>query len=335
MATLLETPAQRLPSPRRGTMRASLLSVGTSLPIRVETNQNLALEYGLSEDWISRRCGFERRLVAGEESAISLGATAALEATVAAMAKPDLLLCATYSPDVLLAPIAPAIAHRAGLGSIAAFDINAACTGGLTALLTGIAYITAGVFHRVLVVATDTTTKHLDDRDLKTRMLFSDGAAAILLGEAAGKSVTLQVRSHVLGSDGSGLGLFSAPWTEAAGGRPRARMDGPALFRFAVETGARVFERLCNEAGIDPSQLTRVLLHQANRRITRAIQQAVSSPPERWPETPHIGNLAGASLLFLLAEEFRRGALIPGELMALIAFGAGLCWAGSIVEVVQ
>jgi 3-oxoacyl-[acyl-carrier-protein] synthase-3 len=311
-----------------------IVSVGSALPRQAVTNRDLAAEYGVTEEWITRRCGIECRYVSGDETATSLGAQATRKALAESEVRPDLLLCATFSPDALLTPIAPAIAVQAGLEGIAAFDLNAACAGGLTAFLSGLAFISSGLFQNVLVVATDTTTKHLAQADLSTRMLFSDGAAAILLGRPAGDSATLRVRSHRWGSDGNGAGFFCAEWCQPRGGlRPCVNMDGPALFRFAVETGKRTLTELCSDAEIAPESLSRILIHQANARISSAIRDEFSVPAERWPEAFQLGNLAGASLLFLMAEEFTNRRAVCGDLLALIAFGAGLTWAGSVLEV--
>lgn len=310
-----------------------ILASGSALPERVVENSELAAEFGVTEEWIERRCGIRRRFVAEHETATSLGAEAARRAVAGCEAKPDLLLCATYSPDRLLAPIAPAIAKQAGLGQIAAFDLNAACSGGVTAFLTGLAYISSGLFRNVLVVATDTTTRHLHATDIKTRMLFSDGAAALLLGPPQRGSTAVRIRAHRFGSDGTGLDLFSAEWSRQGQARPCVCMDGPALFRFAVETGVRTLNELCTDAEIPPACLSAVLIHQANARITGAIQDGFPVAKEHWPEILGMGNLAGASLLFLLAKQLCERPPISGDVFALLAFGAGLTWAGSILEV--
>ena len=310
-----------------------IISAGSALAGRIVENDALAAECGVSEEWIDRRCGIKRRYVAGQETATSLGAEAARRALAKSDIMPELLLCATYSPDRLLAPIGPAVATQAGLGQIAAFDLNAACSGGITAFLTGLAYISSGLFESVLIVATDTTTKHLRQNDVRTRMLFSDGAVALLLGRPDHNSATVRVKAHRLGSDGSGIGHFSADWNRRDEQRPYVSMDGPSLFRFAVETGVRILTELCADLNVSPACLKRVLIHQANARITRSIQEAFPVPRELWPETLSVGNLAGASLLFLLAEEFQQGTFACGDLLALVAFGAGLTWGGSILEV--
>lgn len=311
----------------------SILAVGTAFPKRVLTNTDLAAEFSVTEEWIERRCGIDHRFISTDETATSLGCLAAANALAASNEKPDLLLCATYSADKVLTPIAPRIASLVGLGPIAAFDINAACCGGLTALLTAFGFISSGLFRRVLVVAADTTTKHLACKDLKTRMLFSDGAAAILLGPPDQEGCTLRLKAHRFGSDGRNVDYFAAEWEAQESNRPTVTMDGPAIFRFAVETGTQTLCGLCSDAAIDPASLGRVLIHQGNARIYRAIQDSFPIPKERWPGSLQFGNLASASLLFLLAKEFECGMSKCGNNVALVSFGAGLTWVGAIMEV--
>lgn len=318
---------------KQSQIAGAILAAGTALPKQVLTSTELAAEFNVSEDWIHRRCGIDRRFVASEETTTSLGSVAAATALAHSSVTPDLLLCATYSPDRILTPIAPRIASLVGLGPIAAFDINAACCGGLTAMLSAFAFISSGLFRNVLVVAADTTTKHLAQDDLNTRMLFSDGAAAILIGPPDEGGGTLSLKAHRFGSDGRKFDYFGADWTQHEKARPTVRMDGPAIYRFAVETGVQILRELCSDAEIDPSSLNRVIFHQANPRILRAIQESSPIPKDRWPRASQLGNLASASLLYLLAEEFESGLTRCGDYIALVSFGAGLTWVGSIMEV--
>ncbi len=314
-------------------LRGKIISAGSALARRVVKNDDLGGEFGVTSAWIEQRCGIPQRFVAECETATSLGLEATLQAMEHCSERPDLLLCATYSPDHLLSPIAPAIAHQAGLGQIAAFDLNAACSGGVTAFLSALAFINAGLFRNVLVVATDTTTKHLRKSDLKTRMLFSDGAVALFVGPPDQSAPCVRVRSHRFGSDGERARLFAAQWTDWDGARPQVEMDGPAMFRFAVEAGARLLNQVCEDAGISAESLDRVLIHQANARITQAIQKQFGTRKELWPSSLGVGNLAGASVLFLLAQELAHSHSPMSGSVALISFGAGLTWAGTILEV--
>src|SRR4030095_9350373 len=124
------------------------------------------------------------------------------QAMAGASWRPDCLICATFTPEYRLCPSAPSIVRSLGLGPIAAFDVNAACSGGVVGLLTALSFIAAGTFERVLLVASDTTTRHLAADDARTRILFGDGAAALLLESQPMQGIAL--RSWVAGSDGAG-----------------------------------------------------------------------------------------------------------------------------------
>lgn len=301
-----------------------------------ETNAELAARHGLGPGWIERRCGVEHRHIANGETATTLGAAAARLALQRCLAPPDLVLCATFSPDRLLAPIAPRIAAMAGLGPVAAYDLNGACSGGLLGFLAAWAHIASGMFRSILVVATDTTTKHIAPDDLRTRVLFSDGAAAVhfAAAPAAGSAVRFRVLAHCAGSNAAGSDCFYAAWDAEANGRCRIRMDGRTLFRFAVRAGVETLGELCRLGGISPASLDRVLVHQANGRINAAICDAFPTvPPARWPSAIREGNFASASLPRLFVQEFSDHPPARGQRAALVAFGAGLSWAGALLQV--
>lgn len=174
---------------------------------------------------------------------------------------------------------------------------------------------------------------------MNTRSIFGDGAAAVVLTRA--DRPRFRVRSHSLGSDGTSADWFSVPpaVADAAGvsAVPSASgtvvMDGPALFRFAVEHGAELITTLCEQASCAPDAVDRVIAHQANVRILAALQRQVGIPAQRWPSNlAHTGNTASGSALMLFAEEFTARPPRPGERWLLVGFGAGLAWSGAMVE---
>jgi 3-oxoacyl-[acyl-carrier-protein] synthase-3 len=146
-------------------------------------NRELAVQLGVDPEWIRARCGVHSRFVSGPgETTTTLGVRAARQALSNAPSfRPDCLVCATFTPDYPLCPCGPAIAHALELGPIPAFDLNAACSGGVLGLITALSFIAAGTAERVLLIASDTVTHHLADDDAHTRILFGDGAAAFLI----------------------------------------------------------------------------------------------------------------------------------------------------------
>jgi 3-oxoacyl-[acyl-carrier-protein] synthase-3 len=310
-----------------------ILSSGTAFPAGSMTNARLSSELGVTPDWIEQRCGVLSRQVAAEgETTSSLAVEAARQALSATEARPDLLICCTYTPDNLCIPQAPAIASELGL-TAGAFDLNAACSGGLIGLLTAIGYLTTGLARRILLVASDTTTRFLAADDINTRILFGDGAAALLL-EAVPREE--QGNGHRLlasltGSDGSGAGFFQAPLFQ--GGDPVIKMDGKSLFKFAVNRGAAAMAELLESARLAANEIHHVVLHQANIRILKAIQESSGIPFDRWAlNLPSLGNTAGPSVLIALLDLLNNGSLEPGQTVLLLAFGAGLTWAGAVLQ---
>ena len=313
-----------------------------AFPSTVLANKELALQLGVDPEWIRERCGVQSRFISGPgETTTTLGARAARQALGANPSfRPDCLVCATFTPDYPLCPCGPAIAHALDLGPVPAFDLNAACSGGVMGLITALSFLAAGTAQRVLLVASDTVTHHLADDDAHTRILFGDGAAAFLIEASPGG---IALRSWVMGSDGSGAKLFhvphggsAAPWQEPGNGDPRAAtvsMQGRPLFRFASQRGTEMLLEACAKAGIRPDDLDWVLVHQANIRILEQLQERSGIAPEKWiVNMKGIGNTCSASVLLALGELLERRVTKPGDRVLLAGFGAGLTWAAALFE---
>jgi 3-oxoacyl-[acyl-carrier-protein] synthase III len=313
-----------------------------AFPSNTLENKELAIQLGVDPQWIKERCGVESRHISGPgETTVSLGARAAGQALRNCPSfRPDCLVCATFTPDYPLCPSGPGIAHALDLGPIPAFDLNAACSGGVLGLITALSFLAAGTAQRVLLVASDTVTHHLSDDDAHTRILFGDGAAAFLI-EACATGIAL--RSWVMGSDGSGAKLFhvphggsAAPWQAPGNGDPRGAtvsMQGRPLFRFASQRGTEMLIETCTKAGIRPDDLDWVLVHQANVRIVEQLQQRTGIAPEKWiVNMAGIGNTCSASVLLALGDLLDRHLTVSGDKVLLAGFGAGLTWAAALFE---
>ncbi|MDH3285816.1 MAG: ketoacyl-ACP synthase III [Acidobacteriota bacterium] len=329
--------------PRR-LARFHVRGYGTAFPDKVLGNEDLARSLGIDPSTIESKTGIVERRVAGRnDTASSLGALAAmraLDSSGVSASEIDLVLLSTYTPDHLLCPTGPELAHRIGADRAGAFDLNAACSGGVTALLTGATMLGSGAFERILVVTSDLTTKYLAPDDPKTRLIFGDGASALLLdGGAQQGSAPWEILSAVVGADGSGADLFqfpsggSASPTAANGQRasgPHAvRMNGRVIFRFGVEKGEAVIDELCEKADIARNDIAWVIPHQANLRIISALVERTGIEPERWVvNIQRYGNTASSSVPIALTELAASGRLSTGDIVVLVAFGAGLTWSG-------
>lgn len=317
---------------------------GRAFPDGRLTNEELAVDLGIDAASITARTGvLERRVARDGETASSLGGSAARAALALAGFDPaalELLLLSTYTPDHLLCPTGPKIAHDIGALRAGAFDLNGACSGGVTALLTASSLLTTGVFRNALVVASDLTSLYVRRDDPKTRLVFGDGAAALLLErptETNGRA--WQVRGATVGADGEGASMFHVPaggsaippLDGAAYPNPErtVSMNGRAIFRFGVEKGATLIRRLCDVADVDPARVRWVVPHQANLRIISALIEKTAIPADRWfVNIEHLGNTASASVPLALTDLLDQRAIEPGDIVLLVAFGAGLTWSG-------
>lgn len=322
--------------------RFRIAGYAQAFPSALLKNSELAVQLGVDPEWIRARCGVQARYICGPgETTTTLGVRAARQALANAPSfRPDCLVCATFTPDYPLCPCGPAMAHALELGPIPAFDLNAACSGGVLGLITALSFIAAGTAQRVLLVASDTVTHHLADDDAHTRILFGDGAAAFLI-EACPTGIAL--RAWVMGSDGAGAKLFhvphggsAAPWQAPGNGDPRGAtvsMQGRPLFRFASQKGTEMLLETCTKAGIKPDSLDWVLVHQANVRIVEQLQERTGIAPEKWiVNMAGIGNTCSASVLLALGDLLDRQVTASGDEVLLAGFGAGLTWAAALFQ---
>ncbi len=322
--------------------RFRIAGCGAALPSAALTNETLAEELGVEEDWILARCGIEQRYQSNlEETTLSLAVAAARKALdFDPSPDPDLLLCATFTPQYLLCPTGPAIAKELGLPPIGAFDINAACSGAAVGFLTSINFLATGFARRVLLVCSDTPTKYLKQTDRNTRILMGDGAAAMVL--ETNDTCESHLLSWLWGSDGSGNKMFHLPGGGSAlppasvsdtENEMTVSMDGRNLFRFAVEQGSAAIAALIEKAKLTVDDVDWVIVHQANKRIIQALIDRSGIAQERWVSNiGGVGNTVAASIPLALAMGMEKDLFQKGHRVLVLGFGAGLTWAGFLMQ---
>jgi 3-oxoacyl-[acyl-carrier-protein] synthase-3 len=315
----------RRPAPPR---HAEILSVGIELPEGRITNEQLAHQLGVSEQWIMSRTGIRERCQAGPEERLSDYATAAarsaLERAGVAPEDVDLVLVATTTPDELQPNTAPIVAHELGTAGAGAFDVGSGCTGFLSALAMAVGQIETARAERVVVVGADFITRINNYDDRRIGPLFADGAGAVVLGEARDGIVG----PIVLGSDGSHARTILVTHEER-----KIHMDGPEVFRHAVARMSEVTLDAVQRAGLELDDIDLFVFHQANARITRALGERLDLDPARVVECIEtIGNASAATLPVGLATARADGRLTPGANVLLAAFGAGFTWGGGVVQ---
>lgn len=323
------------------TVHAEIIGVGSHLPARRLTNEDLEKMVDTSDEWITTRTGIkERRIAADDESSSTLGAHAARAALSDAGVDPsdiDILIVGTSSPDMIFPATACLIQQTLGL-TCPAYDVQSACAGFVYGLHNAVTAIESGRARTVLVVGAEALSKHIDFTDRTTCVLFGDGAGAVVV-RAAEEAGVLGI---ALGSDGEGASVLSIP----AGGSARPvddqalaeganslQMNGNEVFRFAVRVVPKVTKQALDQSGLTADDLTWLIPHQANQRIIDTIAERLEIPEERVVSTiSHYGNTSSASIPLALDDLYTSGQLQPGDLVGFVGFGAGLTWGAAIVR---
>ncbi|WP_405791692.1 beta-ketoacyl-ACP synthase 3 [Streptomyces sp. NBC_00029] len=321
-------------------MRTSVLAgLGGYVPPRAVTNDELCGHRPLGDEWIRGRIGVASRRIADGEATVDLAVRAGRHAlTAAGTSRADAVVLATTSPDRLLPAGAPEVAARLGLGTVPAFDLASGCSGFLYGLAVASSMIISGTCGSVLVVASDVFSAFLDPQDWLMSAIFGDGAGAVLL-RAGGPDTPGAFGPFDLGSDGAQADLLEVPGggtrarkrmlAEPGGEEPSPyfRMDGPTVLKQAVVGMCDSLTRALVRAGWPPGGLDVVVAHQANQRILDGITDELGlAPGQVLSHIEAYGNTAAASVPVLLAQAAAAGTLVPGQRVALTAYGAGLAW---------
>ncbi|MEZ6188348.1 MAG: beta-ketoacyl-ACP synthase III [Planctomycetota bacterium] len=315
---------------------------GSYLPKRVVTNDDLSKVLDTSDEWIRSRTGIsQRHFAAPDEAASDMAIEAcrnAIEAAGVAPSDVDLVICCTMTPDHIIPSTAALIARGLELENAGGFDLNTACTGFVTGMTCATSYVRAGLAKNVLLVASERMTTYVDPDDRQTAVIFADGSGAVLLQPASGGSDVLATRMGMRGDDTTLVipaGGSRMPVTpEVIERRDHyIKMKGRETFRFAVRTFADLITGTCEDAGITTDQLKIVVPHQVNQRIFEAAAERCKISLDRCAvNIDRVGNTSGASVPIALDEAVRAGRIESGDLVLMIAFGAGLSWAGILLR---
>ncbi|MFD3488478.1 beta-ketoacyl-ACP synthase III [Streptomyces sp. NPDC058665] len=323
-------------------MHAAVIGLGTHLPPRLVTNEELAARLDTSDEWITSRTGIRTRHWAEPGTATGdLATEAGLRALKSAGTAPgdiDVVVLATTTPDHPCPATAPDVASRLGLGPVPAYDIAAVCSGFLYALAIGQSQIVAQQARTVLVIGAETYSTILNPDDRTTGVIFGDGAGAVVLAAREDTDRPGALLGAHLGSDGAHKDLIRVP---AGGSRypitadmPEAdryfTMEGPAVFRQAVVRMGESATTLLHRVGWAADEVDHLVGHQANARILTALAGQLDIPVERTVvNIDRVGNTSAASIPLALAHAARQGRLAPGDRILMSAFGGGLTW-GSV-----
>ncbi len=325
--------------------RARITALGTYVPPRLLTNDDLSQMVATNDEWIRTRTGIiERHLVepgmATSDMAVA-AARACLESRGFDPARLRMLIMATVTPDMMFPSTACLVQHKLGAKNCWGFDLSAACSGFLYALTTGAQLVASGAAEHVLVIGADTMSSIIDYQDRATCVLFGDGAGAVLLERAeAGDETGLLDFEHQI--EGEGAAYLYMP----AGGSRRpasaetvakrmhyVHQEGQQVFKYAVRKMYEVCHGLLERNHITPAQLDCFIPHQANMRIITATGERLGLDAERIIiNIGRYGNTTAATIPLAMADARARGLLRPGSLAMLAAVGAGYTAGASLVR---
>jgi len=319
-------------------IHARVIGTGSYLPGAPVSNADLvARGIDTSDEWIVERTGIRaRHLAEPEVTASQLAYEAATRAIAAAGCQPsdiDLIIVATSTPDYIFPSTAALLQARLGItNGGAAFDLQAVCTGFAYALATAEKFIRSGSNKRALVVGAEVFSRILDWNDRATCVLFGDGAGAVVL-EASERPGILATALH---ADGSHNPILCVPGHVNRGvitGDPFLRMDGQAVFKFAVKVLSEVAREVLDQAGLGIEDVDWLIPHQANIRIMQATAKRLGVPTEKVVATVgEHGNTSAASIPLALDLAVRDGRIRRGQKVLLEGVGGGFTWGAALLE---
>jgi len=322
-----------------GAVRSVLCGIGSYLPQRVVTNEELAQRVDTSDEWIRERTGIRQRHIAGPDETCAFMATAAARAALAdagiAAADIDGIILATATPDQAFPASAVRVQAALGAGGFG-FDLSAACSGFIYALSVADGMIRAGQAHCMLVIGSEVYSRIMNWQDRGTCVLFGDGAGAVVLRAARGTGApgepgVLSTHLHAQGDLGDIL------YVDGAVGQPdkpgHLVMKGNEVFRHAVAKLAGAVSEALAANGLSAGDVDWLVPHQANLRIIDAIGKRLSLPAERVVVTvDRHANTSAASIPLALAAAYSDGRIKRGDLVLMEALGGGLTWGSALVR---
>ncbi len=315
-------------------LAAKITGVAGYVPPRVVTNFDLEKIVDTTDEWIRERTGIRERLYVEPGVASShLGTEAAKKLLAEKGVRPEeieMVIVATVTPDMLFPATACLIQNGIGASRAWGFDLSGACSGFIYALTTGAQFVAAGTHKKVLVIGSDIMTSILDYKDRATCVLFGDGAGAVLIEPAADQEGILDFANDIDGSGGCNLympagGSLHPPSHETVDKRMHyVHQEGQQVFKYAVRRMAEIACGLLERNGVTSRDLALVVPHQANLRIIRAMQERLGVDDSKvLVNIDRYGNTTAATIPLGLVDAVEQGRLKKGDLVLLIAVGAG------------
>jgi 3-oxoacyl-[acyl-carrier-protein] synthase-3 len=324
--------------------RAAIIGLGVAVPENVLTNADIEKFLDTSDEWIMQRTGIRQRHIVSEgQSTATLGVIAAKNALADAKLTArdiDLIVVATVTPEMIFPSTACIIQDALGAKDVPSFDIGAACSGFIYGLSIASKFIETRTYKRVLVIGTETLSRFSDYTDRGSCVLFGDGAGAVVLEGTEDQDRGLIY--SVLHADGGGWDFIHIP---AGGSRSPAslktvgdgdhfiKMRGRDVYKFAVEKMQWLLGNCMEKCNLTVDEIDMVVPHQVNSRIIESAAEKFKLPREKvFVNIDKYGNTSSASIPLAMRQARDEGRIGPGSTLLLVAFGAGLTWAGAVVR---
>lgn len=318
---------------------SKITGIGSYLPARAMTNEEMSAFVETSDEWIRERTGIRTRHVAAEDELTSdIGVEAARRAMDMAGVTADdidLIIVATTTPDKTFPATAAIIQEKLGITRGAAFDLQAVCSGFVFALATADSFLRLGSFSTALVIGAETFTRLLDWTDRSTCVLFGDGGGAIVLAARDVEDDAVDgVIGHHIRTDGRKADLLHVDGgVSSTGTIGHVRMNGPQVFKHAVANISSAIEEVLADAGLGIGDVDWFVPHQANQRILDGVAKKLSIPEDRVVTTVSMhGNTSAASIPLALDTAVRDGRIKAGDTVLIEAMGGGFTWGAALFK---
>jgi len=317
---------------------------GSYVPDQILTNQKISQKVDTSDEWIKSRTGIsERRISNLKENVTAMGYEAALNAIEMAnwdLKTIDLIVLATSTPHDLFGS-APSIQAKLGADNAVAFDLTAACSGFLFALITASQFLKGGSFKRAIVIGADQLSSFVDWNDRRSCILFGDGAGALAI-EATNKFDNLiGFDMKTDGERGSFLNLPSKNNKDSiidninflSGAFSPIQMNGQEVYKFAVREVPIILEKLFKKMNYTSDEVDWLVLHQANQRILDSVGDRLKIPGEKiLSNLEKYGNTSAATIPLMMDEAIKNNRIKQNDIIATSGFGAGLSWGAALIK---
>ena len=317
---------------------------GSFVPNQILTNAKISQKVDTSDEWIKSRTGISERRISGlGENVTEMGYKAAMAAIEMAnwdVETIDLIILATSTPHDLFGS-APTIQAILGAHNAVAFDLTAACSGFVFALITASQFIKVGSYKRAIVIGADQLSSYVDWNDRRSCILFGDGAGAVAIEATIGFDNLIGFNMKTDGARGAFLNLPSKNNMDSIiddidilnGGFSPIQMNGQEVYKFAVKEVPIILNKLFKKINYSSEQVDWLVLHQANQRILDSVGERLKIPREKiLSNLEHYGNTSAATIPLMMDEAIKSNKIKKNDIIATSGFGAGLSWGAALIK---